>query len=61
MSVAELVRAWKDEDYRSGLDPADVPAHPAGDVLTETTVSADVAVGNTCEPQSCVHLCSNWN
>ena len=41
MSTVELVRAWKDEDYRLGLDVGDVPAHPAGDRHSELTLGDD--------------------
>ncbi len=35
MAMVEIIRAWKDEDYRLGLDAqqwAMVPDHPAGDI-----------------------------
>lgn len=33
MANADVIRAWKDEEYRQGLDGAELaqlPAHPAG-------------------------------
>lgn len=35
MSQIDLVRMWKDDDYRRSLDPQllqRLPAHPAGDI-----------------------------
>lgn len=37
MSPEEIVRAWKDEDFRDLLSPeqrADLPEHPAGPLLS---------------------------
>jgi mersacidin/lichenicidin family type 2 lantibiotic len=37
----DLVRLWKDPDYRDGLEPHELPEHPAGAVeLTETDLSS---------------------
>ncbi len=58
MSVEELVRSWKDEDYRLGLHAEDRPEHPAGDPELETYRSARWML-NTCESfLSCHQLCS---
>ena len=32
MKVNEIVRAWKDEDYRSTLSQSEVPQNPAGQI-----------------------------
>jgi mersacidin/lichenicidin family type 2 lantibiotic len=35
MQHVDLVRVWKDDDYRRSLDPdllQNLPAHPAGDI-----------------------------
>jgi len=50
-ATIDLVRAWKDEDYREamGLDPA---VHPAGaiDLSPLKTIEADVTTtGDICE------------
>lgn len=62
MSVTDLVRAWKDEDYRLGLDPALVPDHPAGDVAAETVITVAKAPLGTCDGDaSCAFVCSFWS
>ena len=35
MSTLDIIRAWKDEEYRLSLDETLLPAHPAG--LVELT------------------------
>jgi mersacidin/lichenicidin family type 2 lantibiotic len=30
MSKLDIIRAWKDEDYRETLTDAELPEHPAG-------------------------------
>jgi len=58
MSVEELVRSWKEQDYRLGLRAENRPEHPAGDPESETYRSAQGSL-NTCEsPSSCHQLCS---
>ena len=56
MSTAELVRSWRDEDYRLTLDTP-MP-HPAGDPAREVFVSLDSPFTTCASPLSCVHLCS---
>ncbi|GAA4206170.1 mersacidin/lichenicidin family type 2 lantibiotic [Actinocatenispora rupis] len=62
MTGADLVRAWKDEDYRLSLTADEMPDHPAGTPDAEIYLTA--AGGrtlNTCESySSCYHLCSAW-
>jgi mersacidin/lichenicidin family type 2 lantibiotic len=41
MSSAEIIRAWKDPEYRS--TPSDAPIHPAGVIER-----SDPALGATC-------------
>jgi mersacidin/lichenicidin family type 2 lantibiotic len=54
MSAEELVRAWRDEDFRLELESA--VAHPAGDVDRELYVSTGAA--STCNYASvtCSHI-----
>jgi mersacidin/lichenicidin family type 2 lantibiotic len=38
MSTSDIIRAWKDPEYRAGLTPdeeARLPAHPAGPIELE--------------------------
>ncbi|GAA1700059.1 mersacidin/lichenicidin family type 2 lantibiotic [Fodinicola feengrottensis] len=59
MSTIELVRAWKDEDYRLSLSPDAVPTHPAGVPQSELYASQALSL-NTCEfATSCFRICSN--
>lgn len=40
MSKTDIIRAWKDEDYRESLDEAQLAEHPAGIVeLSEEELS----------------------
>ena len=61
MKTADIVKAWKDEDYRASLGPqqlAELPAHPAGDIELTAADCALVAGGglkNTDIPFAC-----NW-
>ncbi|WP_163509955.1 mersacidin/lichenicidin family type 2 lantibiotic [Fodinicola acaciae] len=58
MSVAEMVRAWKDEDYRLSLPADALPEHPAGVVESELYASTGKSL-NTCEHRSsCGRICS---
>lgn len=61
MSVAEMVRAWKDEDYRLSLSEDAVPVHPSGLVESELYVTFDTKVNTTCDSfNSCrTGMCSN--
>lgn len=56
MVNADVIRAWKDEEYRQGLDEAELaqlPAHPAG--LIELTDADLVGVdGGTTVPCSII-------
>jgi mersacidin/lichenicidin family type 2 lantibiotic len=59
MSVAEMVRAWKDEDFRLSLSEDAVPKHPSGLVESELYVGIGDSL-NTCEFfSSCGRICSN--
>lgn len=56
MTTAELVRAWKDRDFRLSLtDP--VP-HPAGDPEREVYVGQGLLVTCAENSASCSHFCS---
>jgi mersacidin/lichenicidin family type 2 lantibiotic len=49
MSRQDIIRAWKDAEYRSGLTAADcaqLPDHPAG-VIELTDAELDTATGGT--------------
>jgi mersacidin/lichenicidin family type 2 lantibiotic len=48
MSVDHIIRAWKDEEYFTGLsdaDRAEVPANPAGSVATAVLERHEVSAG----------------
>ena len=52
MSKIDLIRAWKDEDYRLSLSieqRAQLPANPAG-IIDLTDTELDVVVGAATEP-----------
>ena len=49
MKTIDIVRAWKDEDYRSTLTPAQVrelPANPAGLVALQDSDLVNVTGGS---------------
>jgi mersacidin/lichenicidin family type 2 lantibiotic len=55
MSMLEIIRAWKDEDYRLSLSETErelVPAHPAG-VIELTDCELDEVVGGGCNCSCC--------
>jgi mersacidin/lichenicidin family type 2 lantibiotic len=61
MGTTQLVRSWKDEDFRLALSAEDRPAHPAGDPEAEVYVNGSGAPHdlNTCETiASCALMCS---
>lgn len=44
----DIIRAWKDADYRNSLSEAEraaLPAHPAGDLVALTDADLGLAVG----------------
>jgi mersacidin/lichenicidin family type 2 lantibiotic len=48
MSSLDIIRAWKDEDYRSSLSEADrvkVPVHPAGAIEVAAVEMEQVSGG----------------
>jgi mersacidin/lichenicidin family type 2 lantibiotic len=48
MSTSDIIRAWKDPEYRSSLSPeaqALVPAHPAGLIELEDAYLDGIAGG----------------
>ena len=70
MSAKNIVRAWKDEDFRSSLTAAErasLPANPAGIAeLSDADLTAAgagtfltfCATEHTCKPSSCNSLCT---
>ncbi|MDJ0615911.1 MAG: mersacidin/lichenicidin family type 2 lantibiotic [Calothrix sp. MO_192.B10] len=63
MSNVDIIRAWKDEDYRASLSPeqqAQLPENPAGLIdLTEEDMSS-LAGGMVADPthtKTCKHCC----
>jgi len=58
METLDLVRAWRDEDYRLTQELGGMSTHPAGSVETEVYVAQNAQSG-TCEGySSCFHFCS---
>ncbi len=59
MSKVDVIRAWKDEEYRASLTEAEraqLPAHPAGLIeLDDEQMRAVVGAGtaSTCQRQHC--------
>lgn len=48
MNREQIIKAWKDEDYRAGLSEADrahVPTHPAGMIELPDELMTSVAGG----------------
>lgn len=37
MTIVDIVRAWKDEEYRNSLEDAQVPVNPVGEQEQELT------------------------
>jgi hypothetical protein len=61
MSTDLLARALKDEDYRLGLAPEDVPTHPSGvpeDEIYVTSPLNDSKISNGQCNDTCDHICS---
>lgn len=59
MSPNDIIRAWKDEEYRSSLSAAEralLPQHPAG-LIELTDAELDAAVGANTELLSTVGCC----
>lgn len=53
MSTQTIVRAWKDESYRSSLsetEKAALPANPAGVIALSSSKSGQAALGYTLYP-----------
>lgn len=62
MQVEEMIKAWKDEDFRMSLAPQDRPHHPAGIVGSELNRSmADSnRAPNTCQSMSSCFMVCSW-
>lgn len=70
MTNLDIIRAWKDEDYRSRLDPTQLshlPASPVGRVELSDADLGDVAGGAKTLGKVCIVLtidcsqnCSSW-
>ena len=59
MSHLEIIRAWKDEEYRFSLSDAEqvlLPDHPAG-FITLTDADLDVVAGGTKPPTTTYPQC----
>ena len=68
MSTADIVRAWRDPEFRVSL--SDVPAHPAGRIeLTDPSLNGNPADGDwrpndrnttfqSCHTHGCTSNCS---
>jgi mersacidin/lichenicidin family type 2 lantibiotic len=60
MSTEQIIRAWKDEDFRHSLSDAEralLPEHPAG-LIDLTAAELDAVLGgriwsSTCNPTNC--------
>jgi mersacidin/lichenicidin family type 2 lantibiotic len=57
MSQQDVIKAWKDEEYRfnlSGTELANLPIHPSGILeLTDEALDDLIANGGTEAPSSC--------
>src|SRR5258705_11460974 len=62
MSKPDVIRAWKDEQYRSSLkgsELAALPSHPAGMIdLSEIEVGAIVGGTDGTLPTGCIPTCT---
>ncbi|HVF56055.1 MAG TPA: mersacidin/lichenicidin family type 2 lantibiotic [Pyrinomonadaceae bacterium] len=59
MNREQIIRAWKDEDFRSGLSDAErslLPEHPAG-LIDLSDVELDQVGGATADFESCSLNC----
>ncbi len=55
MSVENIIRAWKDEDFRrrlSAAERASLPEHPAG-LIDLTAAELDALTGGAIPSQTC--------
>ena len=50
MSKLDIIRAWKDEDYRETLADAELPEHPAGIVELDDEELTEVWGGGAVDP-----------
>jgi mersacidin/lichenicidin family type 2 lantibiotic len=60
MSHVDIVRAWKDPEYRQNLSEADLkkmPAHPAGLIELKDAELEAVAGGDCCKKTCRIHNC----
>ncbi len=56
MSITDIIRAWKDEEYRSSLsleEQAQLPANPAGQIELNAATLSQVVGGKTYSELSC--------
>jgi mersacidin/lichenicidin family type 2 lantibiotic len=61
MQTIDVIRAWKDADYRASLSDADLaalPAHPAGLVELPDEAMAQVAGGRSYFTGTCGRVCA---
>jgi mersacidin/lichenicidin family type 2 lantibiotic len=58
-----IVRAWKDPEYRatlSGTELADLPAHPCGPVELGDDALSRIAAGASTEQLQTLGCCGGW-
>lgn len=60
MTNIDIIRAWKDEDYRNGLGEAALPAHPAG-VVALTDAQMGYVVGAGVEKVTHGSICQGYS
>ncbi len=58
MNIEQIIKAWKDPEYRASLteeQAADLPNHPSGSLLVEIDIEQLTAVngGHTCDTRAC--------
>ncbi len=65
MSKIDVIRAWRDPEYRASLRPDEMPAHPAGlvELTDEELVRASgLAAGVLTTAQTCTeYTFRGWN
>ncbi|HEY0606441.1 MAG TPA: mersacidin/lichenicidin family type 2 lantibiotic [Herpetosiphonaceae bacterium] len=60
MSNVEIIRAWKDEEFRSSLSAAQLamlPAHPAGMIEVSDAVFGNAGDCDTWDEMACSSVC----
>jgi mersacidin/lichenicidin family type 2 lantibiotic len=60
MTTNDIIRAWKDADYRDSLSAEEralLPAHPVGDIDLQATELDDA---HTARPSTLLITCTLW-